>query len=466
MIASLYRLGRDLREGRAAAGALTHQCLERLAATDHRLGAYRLATSQIARDAAAAADAAFACGADPGPLAGIPVSIKDLYGMRGLDSYAGSPRPVPPQWQAEGPLVRLLRDQLAVPVGKTHTVEFAFGGLGVNSHWGTPMNPWDMAAHRVPGGSSAGAGVSLVQGSALVALGTDTAGSVRIPASMTGTVGLKTSYGRWPLAGIFPLSPSLDTAGILARTVEDVAFAFAAMDPYVEESPWQFVDALRRERDSAPVLGEGEPALWEACDDAVITPVIEALAVLERAGATRVDAPLPEAATAQELLRKGNVVSAEIAELLASEMPEWLDTLDPLVGTRIRDGGSISAAEWLSRKRQLGRLARASAGRFDNCEVMVCPTVTIPVPTLDSVSELDGYRSANMACLHNTCAGNSLDLCALSMPAGADAAGMPVGLQLIAPHGAEEELLSAALWIEDHIGGAAERLGRPPEVPA
>ncbi|MCZ7596601.1 MAG: amidase family protein [Gammaproteobacteria bacterium] len=136
MIASLYRLGRDLRESRAAAGALTQQCLERLTATDHRLGAYRLATGEIARDAAAAADAAFSCGADPGPLAGIPVSIKDLYGMRGLDSYAGSPRPVPPPWQAEGPLVRLLRDQLAVPVGKTHTVEFAFGGPGVNSHWG------------------------------------------------------------------------------------------------------------------------------------------------------------------------------------------------------------------------------------------------------------------------------------------------------------------------------------------
>ena len=129
-----------------------------------------------------------------------------------------------------GPAGSLL-DGLAPITGKTHTVELAFGGLGVNEHHGTPRNPWDAEHARVPGGSSAGAGVSLWEGSALVALGTDTAGSVRIPASMTGTVGLKTTPGRWPTAGIVPLSPTLDTAGLLARTAADAAWAFAALDP-------------------------------------------------------------------------------------------------------------------------------------------------------------------------------------------------------------------------------------------
>ena len=148
-----------------------------------------------------------------------------------MEIYAGSSRLMPDALQREGPLVENLRQQRAVFTGKTHTVEFAFSGLGLNSHWGTPRNPWDTAVHRVPGGSSSGAGVSLIEGSAILAFGSDTAGSVRIPASLTGTVGLKTTHGRWPLAGIVPLSPTLDTAGLLARTADDMLFAFAAIDP-------------------------------------------------------------------------------------------------------------------------------------------------------------------------------------------------------------------------------------------
>ncbi len=466
MTAPLQRLTRDLRERRLTAKALTEQCLERIETSENRLRAYRIVTAGRARDAAGAADLAFACGADPGPLAGIPVSVKDLYGIEGLDTFAGSVKAVPPAWHAEGPLVRRLKNQLAAITGKTHTVEFAFGGLGVNSHFGTPMNPWDAVNHRVPGGSSAGAGVSLVQGGALVALGTDTAGSVRIPASMTGTVGIKTSIGRWSTEGIFPLSPTLDTPGVLARSVEDAAFAFAALDPWVDETPWEFVDRLRNDIGDRPVLGQGEKSLWQDCQ-AGITGVVEtALAELERAGAVRVEASLPEAADAQDLLRLGNVVSAEIAELLASEMPDWLDQLDPLVGSRIRDGGTISAAEWLARRRRLDRMAAAAADRFDDCDVMVSPTVAIGVPKLDDVRELAGYRSANLACLHNTCVANSLSLCALSLPAGLDAEGMPVGLQLMAPHGEEEHLLAVALWIEDRLGTPAARLGQAPAVSA
>lgn len=426
--------------------------------------AYRIVTAGRARDAAGAADLAFASGADPGPLAGIPVSVKDLYGIEGLDTFAGSVKAVPRAWQAEGPLIRRLKNQLAAITGKTHTVEFAFGGLGVNSHFGTPRNPWDAATHRVPGGSSAGAGISLVQGSALVALGTDTAGSVRIPASMTGTVGIKTSIGRWPTDGIFPLSPTLDTPGILARSVEDAAFAFAALDPWIDESPWDFVDQLREGVGDAPVLGHGEASLWRDCEPGIVSVVETALGALDDAGAVRVEALLPEAADAQDLLRLGNVVSAEIAELLESEMPDWLNHLDPLVGSRIRDGGTISASEWLARRRRIERLSASAADRFDDCDVMVSPTVTIGVPKLDDVRDLAGYRGANLACLHNTCVANSLSLCALSLPAGLDAHGMPVGLQLMAPHGEEERLLAVALWIEDRIGTPAARLGRAPGV--
>jgi aspartyl-tRNA(Asn)/glutamyl-tRNA(Gln) amidotransferase subunit A len=167
-----------------------------------------------------------------GPLQGLPVSIKDLFAAAGYPCLAGSSRRLPADpWERDGPLVAALRRQLGVIMGKTHMVEFAFGGTGHNSHWGAPYNSWDATAHRSVGGSSSGAGVSLLEGSALLAFGSDTAGSVWIPACMTGTVGLKVTLGRWPTDGVVPLSPTFDTPGLLARSVCDLAYGFAALDP-------------------------------------------------------------------------------------------------------------------------------------------------------------------------------------------------------------------------------------------
>src|SRR5580704_18368828 len=140
----------------------------------------------------------FSAGVTVGPLQGLPVSIKDLFAAAGYPCFAGSSRRLPSDpWERDGPLVAKLRRQLGVIMSKTHMVEFAFGGTGHNSHWGAPYNPWDSRSHRAPGGSSSGAGLSLLEGSALLAFGSDTAGSVRIPASMTGNVGLKVTLGRW-----------------------------------------------------------------------------------------------------------------------------------------------------------------------------------------------------------------------------------------------------------------------------
>ena len=147
-----------------------------------------------------------------GLLQGVPISIKDLYAAAGLPCFAGSSRRLPADpWEKDGPIVATICRQLGPIVGKTHMVEFAFGGTGRNSHHGAPYNPWDAAAHRSVGGSSSGAGVSLLEGSALLAFGSDTAGSVRIPASMTGNAGLKITIGRWSTEGVVPLSFTFDT---------------------------------------------------------------------------------------------------------------------------------------------------------------------------------------------------------------------------------------------------------------
>src|SRR3974390_779652 len=164
-----------------------------------------------ARKCADAADAAFAVGSRAGSLQGIPTSIKDLFAVTGFPTFAGSPKPLPPKFEIEGPVIANLRRQLAVVMGKTHMVEFAFGGTGHNAHYGSPRNPWDATAHRSPGGSSSGAGVSLCEGSAVLALGSDTAASVRLPASFTGNAGLKFTTERWATESTATPSHSFDT---------------------------------------------------------------------------------------------------------------------------------------------------------------------------------------------------------------------------------------------------------------
>ncbi len=460
---SLPELASALRDGKTSAKQLAEACTANHDASEN-FNAYKTWTPDFARQCAALADDSFKAGVDIGALQGIPVSVKDLYGVQGMETFAGTHKALPEDWQTEGPVVQTIRRQLGVVTGKTHTVEMAFGGLGVNSHWGTPRNPWDAAHHRVPGSSSAGAGVSLQQGSALIALGTDTAGSVRIPASMTGNVGLKTSVERWSTEGIVPLSTTLDTAGVLARTVEDVAYAFAAVDPFIEISAQAFLFEIQNYPGSAITIGIVRDNVWDDCSAGVAETVNDALHECNQRGVTLKEVDLPECSSAMEMLARGSVAAAECDEFIETVLPEWRDHLDPLVSTRIRDGDQLSAREYLTRLRWFDDTAEAASARFEHCDVIAMPTVCITPPRLDEVSELDGYRANNMLTLRNTCIANFLGLCAITLPAGLDQAGMPVGLQLLARHGDEEHLLTIALTIENIIGNSRQRLGKPPMI--
>ena len=458
---ALSEIANALRSGSLSATELTEHCIGR---RNDALHAYKSWRPEVAMDMATLADQAFADQRELGPLQGIPISLKDLYAVREMEIYAGSPRLLPDAFQREGPLVEKLRQQRAVFTGKTHTVEFAFDGLGVNSHWGTPRNPWDTAVHRVPGGSSSGAGVSLIEGSAILAFGSDTAGSVRIPASLTGTVGLKTTHGRWPLAGIFPLSPTLDTSGLLARTAADMLFAFAAIDPQVQRSYSALLDRVDHLNAADIVIATAEPKLWEDCDPGIAEAVDTALSELSRYGVKVIDLPIPKVADAIELLHAGNVVVYELAEFLESELPEWLETLDPVVSAPLKDGVSISIEEYQRRRRLLEELQRSARSHFERCDVIASPTVAITAPTFEEVSAVSGHRLQNMAVLRNTCAGNSLGLCAITLPVGLDAVGIPVGLQLMGGNGQDEKLVCIAARIERLIGNRAERVGQAPKI--
>lgn len=456
---SLAEHAARLRRRELTAVALLDACEQNHARTEHRLNAYKTWDGARARRAAEAVDTLLDQGMDLGPLMGLPVSVKDLYGVPGLPVFAGSDEALPEAWQAAGPLVARLQRQLGIVVGKTHTVEFAFGGLGANAHWGTPRNPWSRDEHRVPGGSSAGAGVSLVQGSALLALGTDTAGSVRVPASMTGQVGLKTTVGRWSIKGIVPLSSSLDTAGLLTRTVEDLAYAFAALDP--EHCEHQGLPAPAPVRLQGLRVGVPTNHFWDDIDLSIAAAVEAAIDRLAQAGAQVVRLTLPHCEEAFDIFRRGGLAASELAAYLDLHFPHKVERLDPVVRDRVRWAEQVSSVEYLRRKAVLQRCGAGAARVFNEVDVLLTPTVPASPPRLADIGTVETYAPANMKAMRNTAISNLFGWCALTIPVGLDTNRMPVGLQLMGPPHAEARLIGIALGIESLIGQGHALLGAP-----
>jgi aspartyl-tRNA(Asn)/glutamyl-tRNA(Gln) amidotransferase subunit A len=442
---SLRDVAARLRDGRLSARELAEAALSSM-----RLGAYVQTEPGLTRDRANAADAAFRARRDLGPLQGVPVSMKDLFGVPGFLTRAGTPSPLPERFERPGPVVAEVLRQHAVITGKTHTVELAFGGIGTNPHYPTPVNPWDAAERRAPGGSSSGAGASLCEGSALLALGTDTAGSVRIPASWTGNAALKTTKGRWSTEGIVPLSPTLDTPGIMARTVEDLCLAYEALDPDgtgIAELP-DLPDLT---------IGRCDDLFFDDCSPGVAEAVESALSELASAGARMVSIDLPELRPTFELFKAGGPVSVELCHFLSRELPDRLETLDPNVRSRIGDSVRITALEYLDRMKALSARAASAAGRLGGTVVLACPTVANTPPRLADVSTPETYRAQNVLCLRNTAMVSYLGFCAVTLPVGLDAAGMPVGLQLVARGRHEPRLLAAARRVELRLGKVLPR---------
>ena len=454
---------RALREGNVRAVDLFDEAAERHRRYGGPLNAYKLWLGPVARLQAQAADAAFKVGADIGPAQGLPISIKDVFGIRDTPTYCGTPAPLPEKYSAEGPIVAELRRQLSVFSGKSHTVPFAFGVIGVNQHWGAPRNPWDASSHRMSGGSSAGAGVSLWEGSCLWALGSDAGGSVRAPAALTGCVELRTSIGRWPTGGAPALSPTLDTPGILARSVEDLIVGFAAIDPHVEltsllaSTAARSLDGLR--------IGVPEQHFFDDCGPGVAEAIQRALRDLQANGAVLVPCAFPEAAEAAQWMANGGVGVPEGYALIQSEFPDWIATLDPTVWSRLSTFGAISTEEYLRRLREIEPARVRAHARLDGLDVIATPTTRITAPTAQDVEQLDDYRERNMAIGRNLMLMNFWDFPSISMPVGKDPNGMPIGLQLSSRRGSDDTLLGIARAVERVLGTPRQILGDPPLCP-
>ncbi|HEY6132428.1 MAG TPA: amidase [Rubrivivax sp.] len=391
--------------------------------------------------AARHADALVRAGAPLPPLAGQPVSIKDLYDVAGETTLAGSVlRRGEPAALQDAVAVARLRSAGAAIVGKTNMSEFAFSGVGINPHHGTPVNPLDGALARIPGGSSSGAAVSIALGLAVAGLGSDTGGSIRIPAALCGLVGFKCTQSRVPLAGAFPLSHTLDTACAMAHTVDDCIEVDAVLAGAALEVPVRPLGGLR--------LAVPQTLMLDALEPAVASAFEAALSLLSRAGAQVVEVVLSELAQIASINAPGGFSAVEAYATHRAALKARRASFDPRVAQRIAVGEGVSAADYIvmqqRRRDWIVRTTQALAG-FD---AVLCPTVPITAPPIEAlVASDDDFFKANGLLLRNTFAINFLDGCAFSIPCHV-AGELPVGLMLAAPGGHDAPLAAVARAVE------------------
>ena len=458
---SIADIASALRSGEFSATELITAALERHNQFGERLQAYKLIDAERALESAQSADQLLASHEDAPPLTGIPMSVKDLYGVDGLPTFAGTPRQLPKKWSRDAWLVARLREAGAITVGKTHMVEMAFGGVGINPNWSTPWNPWDGDTHRIPGGSSSGAGVSLWEGSALIALGSDTGGSIRIPAALTGTVGQRTTRGRWPTDGVVPLSHTFDTVGALTRSVEDSIYFFGCVDPLWGD-PRMLMERLATTTLADVRFAVPQCGIWDDCESDIVEVLEGVLSRLGRGARSlvKIDGGLLDNAFELSLGRR-RIASTECRAFLEDELPGWLDLLHPIVGIRVAQGLTPDRPEYRAALADHRRMADQAGELFPEADILVLPANIISPPPVADLADLDRYGRANGAILRPTYPISALGLTAISIPVGLDRNGMPIGLQLVARGGQDEALLGVALAAEREFGTASQNLGHP-----
>jgi aspartyl-tRNA(Asn)/glutamyl-tRNA(Gln) amidotransferase subunit A len=447
---TLASLAADLRAGTTTSRALVEECLRRIADA-HGEGS-RVFTRVYANAACAQADredAARRSGTPASALAGIPVSVKDLFDVAGDVTAAGSKllRDQAPA-ASDAVVVARLRAAGLVIVGRTNMTEFAYSGLGLNPHYGTPANPFDRQSGRVPGGSSSGAAVSVTDGMACGAVGTDTGGSCRIPAAFCGIVGFKPTAYRVPLGGAFPLSATLDSIGPLAPTAD----CCAALDALLAgEAPRPLATVrLAGLRFAVP-----QSYVVNDLDTHVSAAFARACAQLTQAGAQLREIALRELEELPHINRKGGFAAAEAYALHREYLEARADAYDPRVSKRILRGREQDAADYQELKQARADFIRRVTRQLAGFDAVLMPTTPIIAPTFAELRSDEAYGRMNLLVLRNPSIANFLDCCAISIPCHL-AGTAPVGLMLMGAHGADRRLLAIAAAAEAHVSPVLE----------
>jgi aspartyl-tRNA(Asn)/glutamyl-tRNA(Gln) amidotransferase subunit A len=442
---TLASLADDLESGRTSARKLVDECLVRIGdASGEGRRAFIHVDAEAAIEAAEAMDRLREVKAAPSRFAGIPVSIKDLFDIKGQVTRAGS-RALEDSAPAEAdaPVVARLRRAGFVVIGRTNMTEFAYSGIGINPHYGTPKGAWQRNVGHVPGGSSSGAAVSVVDGMAHGALGTDTGGSCRIPAAYNGIVGFKPTQRRVPLEGGVPLSFTLDSFGPLARTVG----CCAVLDAGLADEP---VAPLLPRPIKGMRLAVPTTVALDELDDEVTRTFERTLETLSRQGALIERIAVPEFLDVGVMNTKGGFAAAESYAWHRYLIVSNGDVYDPRVSSRILRGESISAADYIdllvARK---SLIARATA-RLAPYDALVMPTTANTPPRIADLADNKAFTRENLRALRNCTLINMIDGCAISLPCHREGE-VPVGLMLAASGGADRRILELAAGMEAAI---------------
>ena len=446
-IPTLAALAEDLDSGRTSARRLVDECLARIADTSGEgARAFIHVDAEAAIEAAEAMDRLREVRAAPSAYAGIPISIKDLFDIKGQVTRAGS-RALDdsPPAEADAAVVARLRRAGFVVIGRTNMTEFAYSGIGINPHYGTPKGAWQRSVGHVPGGSSSGAAVSVVDRMAHGALGTDTGGSCRIPAAYNGIVGFKPTQRRVPLDGGVPLSFTLDSFGPLARTVG----CCAVLDAVLADEPVQPLQprAIKGMRLAVPTT-----VVLDELDDAVAQTFERALETLSRQGALIERIAVPEFLDVAAMNAKGGFAAAESYAWHRYLIASKGDVYDPRVSMRILRGESLSAADYvdlLGARKSL--IARATV-RLAPYDALILPTTANTPPRIADLADDRAFTKANLLSLRNCTLINMIDGCAISLP-GHREGEVPVGLMLAASGGSDRRIFELAAAIESVVRG-------------
>ena len=436
----------DLAAGRITSASLVEGALARIAdPAGEGARAFVSVQSEAARAAARAMDALRAVGRAPSPWAGIPISIKDLYDQAGEVTRGGSVAlaEAPPAGATAVSVARLERAGFVV-LGRTNMTEFAFSGLGVNPHHGTPRSPWDRATGRLPGGSSSGAAVATADGMGFAGLGSDTGGSCRIPAALCGIVGWKPTAARVPLTGTLPLSFTLDSLGPLARSVGCCALVDSLM---AGEEPWSAglplpVAGMR--------LGVLQGYVTEEWDAQVRAAFEAALSRLSAAGARIEKLEVPELPEIPAANATGGFAASEAWAWHRDLIGRKREAYDPRILRRILRGERMTAADYITLMQARTRIIKAIEPRTAPFDAVVMPTCPLVPPAVAEVEDEAEYNRINLLLLRNTTVANLLDRCAISIPCHrpGDA---PVGFMLMGERMGDAKLLSVAQAVESAL---------------